>query len=393
MEADGPHLSLMLESAGGREVGSERPRNNQYVTALRLLLRRLGDRGAVLMSALVASAPLAALPETERTVFHGPLNLAQVTDYEELRLRLTTPQGSVGLPQGALKAGNNRKRLQLRLDVPGYGPGAGARLAADLAAPTGPGQSVWPSAGEVLRSLIGEEIRTITGAPNIVLAIQDRAALVGTRRSPQGQPVEIRDVQHGMDKLRAYGTIHVTVGELGHRSAFVAAVLATLPRVLVTVNPAMLTFGPAVSAPNVSDPEFAVLDSTAIVKVRREQAQLRSLLADGRDLASCALCGHQYPLRFLVAAHIKKRSLCTDDERRDLRHVAMLACTFGCDALYEAGWITVGSDGRIKGIEAGTVPAGRLRDHMRQLADRQCQAYSQASESYFTWHRTTIFQG
>ena len=33
---------------------------------------------------------------------------------------------------------------------------------------------------------------------------------------------------------------------------------------------------------------------------------------------------------FLVAAHVKKRFLCSDDERRDLRHVAVLACTFGC---------------------------------------------------------------
>ena len=116
-----------------------------------------------------------------------------------------------------------------------------------------------------------------------------------------------------------------------------------------------------------SDPEFAVLDSTASVKIRREQALLRSMLARGRELADCALCGHQYPLRFLVAAHIKKRSVCTDDERRDLRHVAMLACTFGCDALYEAGWITVELDGRIRAIPPDTAPAGRLRDHLQQL--------------------------
>jgi hypothetical protein len=48
------------------------------------------------------------------------------------------------------------------------------------------------------------------------------------------------------------------------------------------------------------------------------------------------------------SAHIKKRSLCTDDERRDLRHVAMLAYSFGCDALYEAGWITVDGTGQIR---------------------------------------------
>lgn len=36
---------------------------------------------------------------------------------------------------------------------------------------------------------------------------------------------------------------------------------------------------------------------------------------------------------FLIAAYIKKRPICSDNERRDLSHVAMLACTLGCDAV------------------------------------------------------------
>jgi hypothetical protein len=44
--------------------------------------------------------------------------------------------------------------------------------------------------------LIGEEIRTVTGAFNIVLAVQDGIALVGAGRSPQGQPVSIQPI-HG----------------------------------------------------------------------------------------------------------------------------------------------------------------------------------------------------
>jgi hypothetical protein len=244
----------------------------------------------------------------------------------------------------------------------------------------------------VLRSLIGEEIRTITGAPNMVVAVHDRIALVGTSRSPQGQPVEISDVQHSMDRLRAHGTVHVSVEELGHRSAFVGAVLATLPGVSTTTSPATVTVDTAALLPS-NDPEFAVLDSTATVKVRTEQALLRSRLAGDREVAECALCGHQYPLRFLVAAHIKKRSLCTDDERRDLSHVAMLACTFGCDALYEDGWITVGPDGRIEVISLDTASAGRLRDYLQQLAGQHCRAHSQSSEPYFDWHRTIRFRG
>jgi hypothetical protein len=245
-----------------------------------------------------------------------------------------------------------------------------------------------PSADEVLRSLIGEQIATVTGTSNIVLAVHGLAVLVGTSRSPQGQPVKVSDVQQGMDKLKANGSVRVAVDELGLHSAFVGAVLATLPGTHVTTSPATVTLTDAEEV-EARDPEFAVLDSTASVKIRKEQGVLRNILAGGRELAECALCGHQYPLRFLVAAHIKKRAVCTDEERRDLRHIAMLACTFGCDALYEAGWITVSQDGHIQTSPIGTAPTGRLQDHLQQLANRQCQAHNPASEQYFEWHRET----
>ena len=50
-------------------------------------------------------------------------------------------------------------------------------------------------------------------------------------------------------------------------------------------------------------------------------------------------------MQFLVAAHIKKRSVCTDAEKRDLKYVAMSACKFGCDELFERGYIAVADDG------------------------------------------------
>jgi len=71
----------------------------------------------------------------------------------------------------------------------------------------------------------------------------------------------------------------------------------------------------------------------------------------------------------------------------------MLACTFGCDALYEAGWITVSPDGRIQTIPLHTAPAGQLRAHLQQMAGQHCQAHTQASEPYFSWHRSASFRG
>lgn len=349
---------------------------------------------AVMVDALVDSRQTLALgmPETDRKIVAGPVRLSQQPDLEVLRRQMGTAQSKIGQSPHAKKPGNSTKRIRLCLEVPGYGPRETDKLATDLAASPSPASRAWPSADEVLRSLIGEEIRTITGDSNMVLAVHGQTVLVGTSRSPQGQGVEVADVQDGMNKLRACGEVRVTVEELGHHNAFVGAVLATLPSVYTTPSPVTVTLG-APAAQAGSDPEFAVLDSIASVKVRREQAQLRSMLAGGRELAGCALCGHQYPLRFLVAAHIKKRSICTDDERRDLHHVAMLACTFGCDALYEAGWITVGPDGRVLVIPSDTVPDGRLRDHLKQLTGQLCSAHGQASERYFSWHRETIFRG
>jgi hypothetical protein len=73
-----------------------------------------------------------------------------------------------------------------------------------------------------------------------------------------------------MDKLRANGSVRVAVDELGHRSAFVGAVLTTLPRTRVTTSPATVTLTNAEEL-EARDPDFAVLDSTAGVKIRKEQ--------------------------------------------------------------------------------------------------------------------------
>jgi len=153
-------------------------------------------------------------------------------------------------------------------------------------------------------------------------------------------------------------------------------VLATLPGARFTTSPAAVTLAAATSVRAGSDPAFAVLDSVASVKVRKGQAQLRNLLAGNRELATCALCGEEYPMGFLVAAHVKKRSICSDDERRDLRHVAMLACTFGCDALYEAGWITVGQDGNVQTVPLDSLPEGRIREHLEHPAEHRCAAHA-----------------
>lgn len=58
-------------------AGSAQPRNDQYAQVLTVLLRRLGDRRAVLVSALVASARMSAVPENERTMLPGDVRAGE----------------------------------------------------------------------------------------------------------------------------------------------------------------------------------------------------------------------------------------------------------------------------------------------------------------------------
>ncbi|WP_052280183.1 HNH endonuclease [Nocardia vulneris] len=277
--ADGDAFSLIIESAGGRVVGSALPRNSDYVPLFELLLGRLRELEAVISGAEVVSANATRLEATERQLISSPIVMANVSDIARLRLELTRAQGRVGLTSASKKEGNNRKRVLLRITVPDYAPADAEQLATDLS--------------------------------------RSGAALVAEE----------------------------PVGET---------------------------------------------DGHARVKIRREQARLRRILCGSGETGVCALCGHEFPTGLLVAAHIKKRQHCTPDERRDLSNVAMLACTFGCDALYEDGWVSVDDSGRLIISDAATTPA--VRDRLAALTGSACGAHKVGSEPYFAWHRSTVFR-
>jgi 5-methylcytosine-specific restriction enzyme A len=133
VETDGSHFALILASAGGG-TGSRPPRNPDYGTVLTTLLSRLRDLEAVLVDAVVDSAETRryGIPESERRLIDIPVQLAGEADMEALRLRLTAGQARINQAPGA-RGGNTRKRVCLRLDVPGYGPRDSGRLAARLA--------------------------------------------------------------------------------------------------------------------------------------------------------------------------------------------------------------------------------------------------------------------
>ena len=114
--------------------------------------------------------------------------------------------------------------------------------------------------------------------------------------------------------------------------------------------------------------------------LRNQQLQLRG--------SSCSLCGHSFPEQLLVAAHIKPRSACSEKERMDTRNVSMLACLFGCDALFELGYVVVGESGVIEAGKPGTEQVG---DRIGGLVGRECRAHDERSRGYFAWHRHAHF--
>ena len=86
---------------------------------------------------------------------------------------------------------------------------------------------------------------------------------------------------------------------------------------------------------------------------RKEQSTLREWLFKGRELAACAICGKEYTVGAMRTAHKKKRSECSEEERRD-PNIVMPLCVFGCDFLYEERYLY---------IEDGVVRRGQSLDH------------------------------
>ncbi|GII63498.1 hypothetical protein Skr01_35830 [Sphaerisporangium krabiense] len=135
------------------------------------------------------------------------------------------------------------------------------------------------------------------------------------------------------------------------------------------------------------------LERIGLVPQRGEQANLRLLLMPpGSSLGTCALCGLDLPPRLLIAAHIKRRKDCTDEERRDLANIGMLTCLLGCDALYEEGLVSVATGGQLM-ISPSTAHGSALASHVQaRLAGRATPWWNKKREKYYAWHRSAVYR-
>lgn len=123
-------------------------------------------------------------------------------------------------------------------------------------------------------------------------------------------------------------------------------------------------------------------DTTVVTKRRREQPKLRKYLLNRGELEVCAICGTSLPPEFLDVAHIKKRSLASDEERQD-ENIVLPMCTFGCDTLFEYGWIGV-DDGIVVPIRKdGT---DWLVNKISELLGKRVPSWYGPAQVYFRWH-------
>ena len=116
---------------------------------------------------------------------------------------------------------------------------------------------------------------------------------------------------------------------------------------------------------------------------RKEQRKLRELHLKNRKTATCSICGSELPSNLLVAAHIKKRSKCSLDEKKDLANIATPMCVLGCDALFEKGYIGV-NEGKVASIKPAQT--NHAKSHISMLEGESCKDWTEENKKYYYWH-------
>lgn len=128
------------------------------------------------------------------------------------------------------------------------------------------------------------------------------------------------------------------------------------------------------------------LDREVTSLARVEQSRLRNYLFKNKPIGTCGICNKVYPVNFLVAAHIKKRSLCSREERLDYENIVMPMCKFGCDDLYEKKYIYINDDGIIS-ININNIDTIPLNKYLADLDGEKCKLFSESNKQYFKYHR------
>ena len=88
----------------------------------------------------------------------------------------------------------------------------------------------------------------------------------------------------------------------------------------------------------------------ATIQVQREeQSYFKKLYFGSNKQIKCYICKNEFNREFVWLSHLKKRSHCSNEERYDY-YVFMPMCLFGCDKLYEEGYIFINKNGIIDNL-------------------------------------------
>lgn len=133
-----------------------------------------------------------------------------------------------------------------------------------------------------------------------------------------------------------------------------------------------------------NNPITGDLDCKIITNRRKEQTKLRRLLLKDRASAGCVLCGEEKPADFLIAAHIKQRSKCTDNEKADIQNIGALMCK-PCDHLYEYRYVIV-KEGVVRARSRSKGNDKHLQMEMNKVVGRKIIGYTERNAEYYLWH-------
>jgi len=243
-----------------------------------------------------------------------------------------------------------------------------------------------------------EAERRIVAGPIRLAQVPDLAALRVQMGTAQAKVAQAPDATKGGNSTKRIRLLLDVPGYAPEQADRLADILS-VPLQELMVSRAIRERLEAIDDEKPTDADYAAavsaidgdLDRAFQAARRVEQSYLRRTLFSS-PTAPCDLCGREFETEFLVAAHIKKRAECSDPERRDVAHIVMSACRFGCDELFERGYISVGDGGRLimsRAVESSEHADAYARQHLSGKYFRRPMA---GREGYFAWHRAKSFR-
>lgn len=201
----------------------------------------------------------------------------------------------------------------------------------------------------------------------------------------ESSPTTKRRLRHMLKMLETVHAVSEVAPGRWHADSPAAIRQLLDPRYQVPDQVQALTTGSSGDQKVQTGSHLGEINRTGASVFRLEQGPLRRRVVPG-PTGICAICAREFSSMLLVAAHIKPRSECSETELRDLDHIAVPMCLFGCDALFERGWISVSPEGEIKVSDVVDFDESVKLYVQNYVNGRRTSAKLAGREAYFKWH-------